>query len=196
MTNDTVWVYGNEWLDRNGLHRRVFLHAYSATTGASLGRFTTGDSASSTVAPIALWRHLFVFSNNEGGMFAMDHQGRVVWRVQGRGIGPSVSPAIVDGIAYAASADGTVIAVDVATGAVRWTTDLTYSLQGIAACGNSVYVQMVTELWRLDRATGTITGHEADDEEGVRSRFYGPLISTPDAAYAGGRDGRLYRLPC
>jgi outer membrane protein assembly factor BamB len=196
VIGDTVFTYGNEWLDRGGIKSRIFLFAYDATTGRPLGRFTSGDTASSTVAPVALAGDRLVFGNNEGGLLAMNTRGEVLWRVPGRGIGPGQSPVIRDGIAYAASADGTTRAVDVATGTQRWVADLTYSLDGVAVCGNSVYVQMVTELWRLDRATGAITGHEADDEGGVRSRFYGPLISTADAAYAGGRGGRIYRLPC
>lgn len=196
VIGDTVFVYGNEWLDRGGIRTRIFLFAYSAASGTPLARFNSGDAASSTVAPPALLGNRFVLGNNEGGLLAMSTRGEVLWRVDGRGIGPGQSPVIRDGIAYAASADGTVRAVDVATGEQRWVTDLRFSLQGVAACGNSVYAQMVTDLWRLDRATGAITGHEADDEGGVRSRFFGPLISTPDAVYAGGRGGRIYRLPC
>jgi outer membrane protein assembly factor BamB len=137
-----------------------------------------------------------IFSNIEGGLLAMNTRGEVLWRVRGRGIGPRQSPVILDGVAYAASADGTVRAVNVATGAQLWVTDLTYSLDGVGVCGTHVYVQMVTDLWRLDRATGAITGHEADDPGGVRSRFFGPLMSTPDAVYVGSRGGRIFRLPC
>jgi outer membrane protein assembly factor BamB len=196
VMNDTVWAFGTESLDRNSLRRRLFLYAYDGATGRSLFRSHSGDSASSTLRPPVHWNGLFVFGNNEGGLVAMDHAGRVVWRVRGRGIGPGESPSLMDGIAYAASADGTVRAVDIASGQQLWVTDLTYSLDAAVACGNSVYAQLLTELFRLDRRTGAVIGKETDDESGTRSRFYGPLISTPTAAYAGSRDGRLYRLPC
>ena len=196
VIGDTVFTYGTEPLDRNSVRRRLFLHAYAAATGAPLGRFTSGDSASSTVAPVAVAGDRLIFSNIEGGLLAMNTRGEVLWRVRGRGIGPRQSPVILDGVAYAASVDGTVRAVNVATGAQLWVTDLTYSLDGVGVCGTHVYVQMVTDLWRLDRATGTITGHEADDPGGVRSRFFGPLMSTPDAVYVGSRGGRIFRLPC
>jgi outer membrane protein assembly factor BamB len=79
-------------------------------------------------------------------------------------------PTVVNGVLYAASADRRVYAVEAATGAIRWKSDILDGSQELAAaCGNVVIAWSGLNVRVLDRATGHFLGIINDD--------------MPDAAY-------------
>lgn len=92
--------------------------------------------------------------------------GKVVWRVVGDvGWAGFVSiPTVVDGVFYAASADRRVYAVEAATGAIRWKSEILEGSQELAAaCGNVVVTWTGVNVRVLDRATGRYLGAIIDE---------------------------------
>ena len=73
-------------------------------------------------------------------------------------------PTVVDGVFYAASADRRVYAVEAATGAIRWKSEILEGSQELAAaCGNVVVTWTGVNVRVLDRATGRYLGAIIDE---------------------------------
>jgi len=99
-------------------------------------------------------------------------------------------PAVTGGTVYVGSSDGTVYALDAATGSVRWTYTTAGSVDsGPAAAGGTVYVSDVGQVYALDVATGRLRWAYTTG---------GAVGSSPAAAggtvYIGSDDGTVYAL--
>jgi outer membrane protein assembly factor BamB len=116
-------------------------------------------------------------------------------------------PAVVDGVVYAGAGDygkpGVVLALDAATGALRWTTDLPgEAVSSPAVAGGLVYIASVYDgLYALDAATGAVRwqaplpsgGHDISSPAVVGGTVYVGDMSSPavvdGVVYCGGGAG-------
>jgi len=102
-----------------------------------------------------------------------------------------IRPAVTGGTVYIGSDDGTVEALDAATGSLRWTyTTGSYDVSGPAVAGGTVYVGGDDgTVHALDAATGRLrwTHATADATEGSPAVAGGTV-------YVGGDDGMVHAL--
>lgn len=78
------------------------------------------------------------------------------WSLDGV-VGVTGTPVVADGVVYVADWQGTVHALDAATGEARWTRELGGSIPGsVPVADDAVFVASGTTLRRLDQATGEI----------------------------------------
>jgi outer membrane protein assembly factor BamB len=91
-----------------------------------------------------------------GSFFALDRfTGRETWRVRIPGLGPAQAPIEDAGVAFAGAESGWMYAVDLATGAIRWRTNVQFAVDYITLCGR-VLLANNQQLWVLDPKTGNV----------------------------------------
>jgi outer membrane protein assembly factor BamB len=122
------------------------------------------------------------------GLFGLDAAtGKVLWRVGGEGYG---TPAALEGTLYVPQSKGRLLAVDAATGAVRWATRLSTGSPATPAVSRK-YLLVATgdALLIIDRGSGRTL---------VRLRDERGFSATPEVAwgtvYALANSGILYAL--
>jgi subtilisin family serine protease len=173
------------------------LQARDVVTGALRWSRDVGDQLRGAPAVSA---GVVVFGGGlAGGINGLDAAtGDVLWHVDTPGqLTVYSQPAIVDGVAYVNTGPSevadSVYAIDVATGAVRWTTPAAEGIfNGPAADSDHVYVASADEraLVALDRSTGAEAWRLTRDDE---SFFSAPSVAdglvyattTSDAAWDG-----------
>ncbi len=105
--------------------------------------------------------------------FAVDRfTGKEVWRVTGplQYFGPNPAPVVIGDVAYVASNDTYVYAVDVATGAIRWKTRTGFANSAFAVCRNQIFVNYAG-LAVIDRHSGKLLYKKFDEEDFLTSGF-------------------------
>ena len=131
--------------------------------------------------------------SRDGHMYAVDQAaGELEWRADHRVSWAMSSPAIVDGVLYSGTSDGTFVhALDVTSGDELWRFIARgYTWSSPAVAGDGVYIgDGGGNLWALDRATGAVRW---------RYRTRGPVLSSPAVAdgvvYFRSDDGSVYAL--
>ena len=102
------------------------LYALRPSTGEEVWNRSFGEFATVQATPAYWSGMLFIGSLNgsSSGLFALNAtDGSVLWSVSDdRGI--AASPAVVDGIVFSSSQNGTVIAVNASSGEVLWTAEM------------------------------------------------------------------------
>jgi outer membrane protein assembly factor BamB len=168
VSGDTLYVSAEQYNAENGYISTGWLFAMDRGTGEIFWRYQNGEgkdrrniSSSPTVSG-----NLLLASDLKGNsFFAVDRfTGREVWRVNGAPakFGPDYSPVVRDGIAYVASNDNFVYAVDAGTGQVRWKTRTPASNHAFALCGDQIFVDWLG-LSVLDRNTGRVV-YQSNEE--------------------------------
>ena len=115
------------------------LYALDATTGRQLWTFATSDSIYSSPALVESQgtTEAIIVASTDGCVYAVDARGSELWRYDTGAIVRS-SPALSRGpggdgwVAYVGAANGTLYALDVASGRRRWSIDLTSSDEHLA----------------------------------------------------------------
>jgi outer membrane protein assembly factor BamB len=128
------------------------IYALNAATGAKRWSY---DAAAPIYQASPAVANGVVYAGGLDSLFALDAAtGAVLWS-SGAAWGDS-SPAVANGVVYIGSADGSVYAFDVATGAKRWsyaTSDLVYSSPAVA--NGVVYIGSDDgNVYALNAATG------------------------------------------
>ena len=113
-------------------------------------------------------------SSMDGALTAYGHAGSRRWQFE-TGSPIESSPLVVDGLAYVGAWNGTLYAVDAATGAVRWRFAAAADIKGSAALavGLVVVADYAGHVYGLDPATGAERWRYSGGQ-----RFYGgPAVS-------------------
>ncbi|MEA2525339.1 MAG: hypothetical protein QOF73_2566, partial [Thermomicrobiales bacterium] len=176
------------------------LHAVDPATGADIWVFRT--EAAVTSAP-AVGGGTVSFVDADGGISAVDAEGRLLWQVPGERVHASrgSSPAIADGIVYVGSSysEDAVLALDAVTGEQVWRFVAVENIDSSPTVVDGVvYVGGSNEpegdafpgmLWAIDARTG---------QEIWRYKTGKDVTSTPavydGVVYAGANDGVLYAV--
>lgn len=157
---DTVYVAARECGDANCSQTRGLVLALARADGKTLWRYLTPETSMDAFALALSGRHLVVSDLLGEGLYAIDRfSAQRAWRVRGEPhwIGPQAPATVVGDTAYFGMQDQTVYAVHVPTGTVIWKTKVTGGVDGVTACGASLFATHLG-LTKLDRATGRILG--------------------------------------
>lgn len=148
------------------------LHALDARDGAERFRTPLGDD-SQMAGGAALDRGVAFGGNRSGALVAVElASGRILWRTEPRNAEVFATPAVAGDRVLFAAADGTVSAVERATGAVRWTRKLGAGAGEVAVGGDRAVVAVDGRLIILDARTGEERGSVQ-----VSDRVVGPVLT-------------------
>lgn len=133
----------------------------SCSNGGVDGPSADGSVRSAIAAPTVTWPSTGFDpagsrANPQETTITRDTVGSLapVWSLDGLG-GMSSTPAVVDGVVYLGDWNGTVHALDAASGASRWTADIGQTIMGSPTVdGDDIFVAGSSTLVRLDRASG------------------------------------------
>lgn len=177
VSGDTVYAGVRQYNAENGYISTGWIVALDRTTGKELWRYRNGsgnDIRSISAAPTVAGRLLLASDLHGASFFAVDRfTGQEVWRVKGAPgyVGPHESPVAVGDVAYLASNDTYVYAVELQTGRVIWKTKTPASNHAFAVCGERIFVTW-QGLSVLDRRTGrTIYQSDEETDEWPQSGF-------------------------
>lgn len=193
VSGDTVYATGVRFQAQNGYIADGFVVALDRSTGAELWRTETdsGKYHGYNDAPIVAGRVLVINDLRGKSLVGVDRfTAREIWRDTSYGSGP-LQTEVRGGTAYSGFPDGTAMAVDVVTGAVRWRASTTGGAQGAALCGQDFYVNTEV-LQRLDAATGARTGTLS---VGTNDILTSQVVSDGQRAYMTGETG-VFAVEC
>jgi outer membrane protein assembly factor BamB len=178
-SGDTVYVTVRKALDLNASISTGVLVALDRATGAELWRYETpGTKDFFYGAPIVRGTQVIANDVYAGVLIAIDTRTHgELWRAD---VGGASRAVIIGSTIFAAGADTKARAIDLATGALKWTGETGSSSFGVGACGNSFFASAFL-LRRYDAATGAITG-EADRI--ASGGFFSNVASDGAHAYA------------
>lgn len=161
VSGDTLFVSARQYNAHNGHISTGWIFGLDRTTGRKVWshRNGNGNDWRTVSAGVSIAGPLLLASDHlSGAVFAVDRTtGREVWRRIGPAdeFGSLASPIPVGNLAYYASMDSYVYAVDVRTGEVRWKTKNSGGNTGFAVCGDLVFANYMS-LAILDRASGRV----------------------------------------
>lgn len=171
---DSLYVSFVEETSPTGHLKRGWIVALDRNDGRILWRYVNerqGEAHDAGRHAVA-GRMLLVNDLNGGAFFAVDRfTGKEAWRF----VGPSNRLGawdvfkVADGVAYLASNDTRVYALDPETGRIHWTHDLKASANSSAVCGDYVFAA-AGSLHMLARADGRQKAALFLDEWGMSSR--------------------------
>jgi outer membrane protein assembly factor BamB len=191
-----------EDLSATGHLKRGLIWALDRYTGAVLWRYAnerpdeTHDATSHAVAG----RVLLVNDRRGGAFMGIDRfTGREIWRRVGspERFGARDVFKVVDGIAYVASNDTNVYAIEPETGRIIWSKQLSGSASSSAVCREHVFAA-AGSLHMLRRSDGAETANLFLDESGFvePTRFVvSRLLAHQGRMYFVGQDG-VYAVEC
>ncbi len=171
----------------------------NAVDGRTLREFRTGGEVRSTPL-VDEARDAVYFGSADGWLYALDRDGGDRWRLDA-GSAIYGSPALVEGRVVFGTAEGEVLALDAATGALAWRSDAPEYAIEVAPCGGAdgVYVGAWDHYaYALELADGALRWRHpsaGSDREGFVAWYYSPADCAP--AFAGDRvffADRAYRL--
>jgi outer membrane protein assembly factor BamB len=156
VAGDTVYAALDRFLNPNGATSTGVLVALDRRDGHELWRYeTSGTRTFLFGSPLPVGRIVLVSDFQAGDVVAVDMVTHLeVWRT------PAGGPAgvfVVGQTVFVAGSDHQARAIDLTTGAVKWTMDTGSSDLGYGACGASFMVSAFV-LRRFDGSTGKITG--------------------------------------
>jgi outer membrane protein assembly factor BamB len=156
VSGDTVYASLERYLDLNGVSASGVLVALAASDGHELWRYETPGTKDYLLdAPLPVGRLILVNDFYKGDLIAVDmvsHQE--AWRTP---VGGTERMAMVGQTVLTAGVDTRARALDLATGAVKWTAETGSSAFGLGKCAGSLFVSAF-HLRRYDIGTGQITG--------------------------------------
>jgi outer membrane protein assembly factor BamB len=161
VSGDTLFVSARQYNAHNGHISTGWIIGLDRTTGRKVWshRNGSGNDWRTVSAGVSIAGPLLLASDHlSGAVFAVDRTtGREVWRRIGPAdeFGSLASPIPVGNLAYYASMDTHVYAVDVRTGEVRWKAKNSGGNTGFAVCGDLVFANYMS-LAILDRASGRV----------------------------------------
>ncbi|MDQ3557239.1 MAG: PQQ-like beta-propeller repeat protein [Gemmatimonadota bacterium] len=176
VSGDTVYAAGQQFSAANGYISTGWIVALDRATGRELWRYRNGtgtDRRTISSAPTVAGRLLLPSDHMGSAFFAVDRfTGKEVWRVTGplQYFGPNQAPVVIGDVAYVASNDTYVYAVDVATGAIRWKTRTGFANSAFAVCRNQIFVNYAG-LAVIDRHSGKLLYKKFDEEDFLTSGF-------------------------
>lgn len=156
VAGDTVYAAIDRYLNPNGGTSTGVLVALDRGDGHELWRYETpGTRTFLFGSPVPIGRLILVSDYQNGDVVAVDMvTHKEAWRTA---VGGAAGLFVVGQRAFVAGADHQARALDLATGAVKWTTDTGSSDLGYGACGANFMVSAFV-LRRFDGDTGKITG--------------------------------------
>jgi len=175
------------------------LTTLDAVDGRVLREFRTGGEVRSTPL-VDEARDAVYFGSADGWLYALDRDGGDRWRFDA-GSAIYGSPALIEGRVVFGTAEGEVLALDAATGALAWRSDAPEYAIEVAPCGGAdgVYVGAWDHYtYALELADGALRWRHpsaGSDREGFVAWYYSPADCAP--AFAGGNvffADRAYRL--
>ncbi|NNC31923.1 PQQ-binding-like beta-propeller repeat protein [Longimicrobium terrae] len=198
---DTVYASVLEYLNQSGGLKRGWMMALDRNTGRVLWRYLNErvnephDAGNHAVAG----RMLLINDLNGGAMIGVDRfTGREVWRRVGPldRLGAWDTFKVVDGIAYVASNDTFLYALDPETGRIIWRTSVDASASSSAVCGDKVFAG-ARGLHMASRADGRILATLFLDAQGSLGSSYitSRLHSQGSRVYFVGNDA-VYAVSC
>lgn len=174
-TEESVYLLGMTWdqADTAGAHDAYVLLAVDTGTGGERWRSELGLTYSQGEPSMAVADGYVFVAGTEfapsreqatGRLLALDQRtGQEVWRFE-YAAGGLAEPVVQAGVVYAGADDGSVVALDAATGAERWISDVSAIAAGeerrwrsiVAVNGDALYVAGGNHrVFALDPASGT-----------------------------------------
>jgi outer membrane protein assembly factor BamB len=156
VAGDTVYAAVERYLSANGDVSTGVLVALDRHDGHELWRYETAGTRNFFLgAPVPVGKVVLVTDSEAGDLIAVDMSThKEVWRTPAGG---PFGVYVVGQTAFVSGADHQARAIDISTGAVRWTSDTGSSDLGYGACGSNFMVSSFL-LRRFDGATGALTG--------------------------------------
>lgn len=156
VSGDTVYVAVERYLSTNGVRVSGVLVALDRRDGHELWRYeTAGTQDFLRGAPVPVGKLVVVSDFYSGDVVAIDvTTHKEAWRTAAGG--PD-GVFVVGQTVFVAGTDHFARALDLATGAIKWTSDTGSSDLGYGACGANFMVSAFI-LRRFDGATGALTG--------------------------------------
>lgn len=198
ISGDTVYAAVKQVYSTSVGFAQAMVFALSLHDGRVLSLVREGDYTDFTGyvgTPIVVGRILVIPHLINNKLTGIDRfTGRVAWRVIGDAgwIGFVSIPTVVNGVLYAASADRRVYAVEVATGAIIWKSEVLEGSQELAAaCGNVVVTWTGLNIRVLDRATGRYLGIINDDMPDLPYNITSPPLTDGNELFV--RSQKEYR---
>ncbi len=193
----TVYAAVEQWRDERGQRSSGWLFALDPATGRQ--RFATeiggGDERrGASAAPVVAGEVVLVADALANAMYALDRvTGAERWRFEGeRGLaGFAESPKVSGEVAYAASGDGSVYALEARTGRLLWRRRLPAAVQSVALCGGALFAHYHQVVW-LDPADGRSQGSLMNGGRGIATSAF--TVAGKWLAFAG--PGGVYALSC
>lgn len=182
-----LYVGANRPYNENNYFNAAVVVALDPATGQELWRYQDGDATTTRKMAAGLTfdgdRVLYADYYDQYVAAFSRTSRRKLWEVKTgtTAVGQRRAPTVVDGVAYVASGDTYVYALDPATGAVRWKTKGEESYTNQVMCGRYVVAE----------------GFGADVYERSSGRKVGTLhddISDPNRAAGIVADGRFYMV--
>lgn len=195
---DNHYGYGSSLLlNGNALYIQYFnngksqIMALNATNGNQLWSKTTKDkiSWSSPIIANAGGKSALVVTSNPAITAYNPANGAEIWRVEGLSGEVGASPAASNGMVYAASEYSKCVAIDGATGEVKWeVSDYLPECSSPAATKNLLYV---ATSYGVVCAYNTENG-EIVKEHDVSTPFYSSPVVADGKVWLFGNDGKVY----
>ncbi|HEU0013599.1 MAG TPA: PQQ-binding-like beta-propeller repeat protein [Longimicrobium sp.] len=177
VSGDTVYAAAREYTAANGYISNGWIVALDRTTGRELWRYRSGNGSQlrSVSSALTVAGRLLLASDLHGSsFFAVDRfTGQEVWRVESAPgfVGPVQAPVAVGDVAYLASNDEYVYAVELQTGRIIWKTHTPASNNAFVVCDDQIFVTWLG-LSVLDRRTGRVLYQSpVDQHDFPTSRF-------------------------
>ena len=196
-------VYGAviQELNQSGGRKRGWMVALDRNTGRILWRYLNErtDEPHDVGSHAVAGRMLLINDLNGGAMIGVDRvTGQEVWRRVGpRGhLGAWDTFKIVDGVAYVASNDTHLYALDPETGRINWQTPLKASASSSAVCGDKVFADAYG-LHMANRTNGRVLATLFLDAQGSVTGSYvkSRLLAQGNRVYFVGNDA-VYAVKC
>ncbi len=183
VSGDTVYASVERYLAPNGTPSSGVLVALDRTDGHELWRFETPSGKHYCLdAPVVAGPRILVNDVGTGDAVAVDIVTHAeVWRTK---VGAAIKILTNGQLAYTGGNDHA-FGLDLATGAVRWTSATGSSSFGIGLCQNYLFTS-VFALRRFDGATGTLVGEVAQE-----GGYVSHVASDAVRAYATGAKGTV-----
>ncbi|HEX8395651.1 MAG TPA: PQQ-binding-like beta-propeller repeat protein [Longimicrobium sp.] len=198
---DTVYAAVLEWLNQSGGRKRGWMFALDRNTGRVLWTFLNerADEPHDVGNHAVAGRMLLINDLNGSAMIGVDRfTGVEVWRrVSSSGyLGAWDTFKVVDDVAYVASNDTYLYALDPESGRIKWQTPLQASASSSVVCGDKVFAGAYG-LHRANRSDGKVTATLFLDAQGVVTGSYvrSRLQTWANRVYFVGNDG-VYAVKC
>jgi outer membrane protein assembly factor BamB len=161
VSGDTLFISARQYNAHNGYISTGWIIGLDRATGRRIWSYRNGDGRDwrTVSAGVSVAGPLLLASDHlSGSVFAIDRTtAQEVWRRTGPAdkFGSLTSPIPIGQVAYFASIDTHVYAVDVSTGAVRWRATNPGANISFAVCGNFAFASYMS-LAILDRDSGRV----------------------------------------
>lgn len=184
VSGDTVYAAVERYLNLNGATSSGVLVTLDRVDGHELWRYETPSGHNFlSGSPLPHGTLVIVRDFGGGDLVAIDVRTHAeAWR---RSVGGPMGVVAIGDVLYTAGVDHTARALDVATGAVKWSMDTGSSAIGVGACAGSFWVTALT-VRRFNGATGAVTG---ESNAGGAGGFVSHLANDGARVYVSGTSG-------